>query len=126
MDVYQKLAEKEVWARAGGRNTERGARILENQLFVRDRIRMLFDAEPDFEDGLLAGCEKGVPADAVVTAIGSVSGRKVAVIANDFTESTAKLWYGDFFISATNFSSKIEILFFSCPSILNKSTIPSA
>ena len=116
MDVYQKLAEKEEWARAGGRNTERGARILENRLFVRDRIKMLFDAEPDFEDGLLAGCEKGVPADAVVTAIGSVSGRKVAVIANDFT-SKAGTWGLQTFLKITRFQElalqlKIPLIYF--------------
>ena len=102
MNVYEKLAEKEAWARAGGRNSPRGARLLENRLFVRDRISLLFDGEPEFEDGLLAGSEKGVPADAVVTAIGSVNGRKVAVIANDFT-SKAGTWGLQTFLKITRF-----------------------
>ena len=37
----------------------------------------------------MAGIEKGVPADAVVTVIGSIGGRKVAVIANDITSRPA-------------------------------------
>ncbi len=102
MNVYEKLAEKEAWALAGGRNSPRSARLLENRLFVRDRIKLLFDAEPEFEDGLLAGSEKGVPADAVVTVIGSVNGRKVAVIANDFT-SKAGTWGLQTFLKITRF-----------------------
>ena len=102
MNVYEKLAEKEAWALAGGRNSARSARLLENRLFVRDRIKLLFDGEPEFEDGLLAGSEKGVPADAVVTVIGQVHGRKVAVIANDFT-SKAGTWGLQTFLKITRF-----------------------
>jgi len=75
MNVYEILAEKEAWALAGGRNSPRGAKLLETRMFVRDRIKLLFDGEPEFEDGLLAGSEKGVPADAVVTVIGAINGR---------------------------------------------------
>jgi acetyl-CoA carboxylase carboxyltransferase component len=102
MDVYEKLAQKQAWALAGGRNSPKSARILENRLFVRDRIARLFDAPPEFEDGLLAGAEKGVPADAVVTVIGTVAGRKVAVIANDFT-SKAGTWGYQTFLKITRF-----------------------
>ncbi len=102
MDVYQKLEEKQAWAQAGGRNSPRSAKILENRLFVRDRIKQLFDGEPEFEDGLLAGSEKGVPADAVVTVMGTVNGRKVAVIANDFT-TKAGTWGYQTFLKITRF-----------------------
>ena len=102
MNVYETLAQKEAWARAGGRDSPRSARLLENRLFVRDRIALLFDGEPEFEDGLLAGSEKGVPADAVVTVIGTVNGRKVAVIANDFT-SKAGTWGLQTFLKITRF-----------------------
>ena len=102
MNLYDKLAEKEAWALAGGRNSPRSARLLETRLFVRDRIKLLFDGEPEFEDGLLAGSEKGVPADAVVTVIGAVNGRKVAVIANDFT-SKAGTWGLQTFLKITRF-----------------------
>lgn len=102
MDVYEKLAEKQDWALAGGRNAPKSTKLLESKLFVRDRIRLLLDSEPEFEDGLLAGVEKGVPADAVVTVIGSINGRKVAIIANDFT-SKAGTWGYQTFIKITRF-----------------------
>jgi len=102
MDIYEKLATKQAWALAGGRHSPRSARILANRLFVRDRIRQLFDDEPAFEDGLLAGTEKGVPADAVVTVIGAIAGRKVAVIANDFT-TKAGTWGYQTFLKITRF-----------------------
>lgn len=102
MNVYEKLAEKEAWALAGGRDSPRSVKLLESRLFVRDRIKLLLDGEPDFEDGLLAGSEKGVPADAVVTVIGAVGGRKVAVIANDFT-SKAGTWGLQTFLKITRF-----------------------
>jgi acetyl-CoA carboxylase carboxyltransferase component len=102
MDVYQKLLDKEEWARAGGRNSPKSAKILEGKVFVRDRLKLLFDGELEFEDGLLAGIEKQVPADAVVTAIGTIAGRKVAVIANDIS-SKAGSWGFQTFIKITRF-----------------------
>ena len=102
MDVYEQLAEKQAWALAGGRNSPKSGRLLATRLFVRDRIKLLLDDEPEFEDGLLAGSEKGVPADAVVTVIGAIHGRKVAVIANDFT-SKAGTWGLQTFLKITRF-----------------------
>ncbi|MCL4182762.1 MAG: acyl-CoA carboxylase subunit beta [Burkholderiaceae bacterium] len=102
MDIYQKLDEKRGWALQGGRLSEKSARLLAGKLFVRDRLKLLLDDEPSFEDGLLAGIDKGVPADAVVTAIGSIGGRKVAVIANDIT-SKAGTWGYQTFIKITRF-----------------------
>ncbi|MGH8975273.1 MAG: acyl-CoA carboxylase subunit beta, partial [Acidimicrobiia bacterium] len=55
------------------------------RLLVRQRLALLLDGEPDFEDGLLARSEEGLAGDAVVTCFGRVDGRPVAVIANDFT-----------------------------------------
>jgi acetyl-CoA carboxylase carboxyltransferase component len=60
----------------------------EGKLFCRDRLRLLFDdGGKDFvEDGLLANCgAPDLPADGVVTGIGRVHGRPVAVMANDST-----------------------------------------
>lgn len=102
LDIYEKLDEKREWARQGGRLSEKSAKLLTGKLFVRDRLRLLLDDEPSFEDGLLAGVEKGVPADAVVTVIGSIGGRKVAVIANDIT-SKAGTWGYQTFIKITRF-----------------------
>ncbi|QSO53884.1 acyl-CoA carboxylase subunit beta [Alicyclobacillus curvatus] len=56
------------------------------KLFVRERLRLLFDEDMSFEDGLFANCEAdGLPADGVVTGIGTIHGRPVAVMANDST-----------------------------------------
>lgn len=102
MDIYQKLDEKRAWAKEGGRRSEKSAKLLAGKLFVRERLKLLLDDDPSFEDGLLAGSEKGVPADAVVTVIGSVGGRKVAVIANDIS-TKAGTWGYQTFIKITRF-----------------------
>ena len=59
----------------------------QGKLFVRERLRLLFDDPESFaEDGLLVQTLAGdLPADAVVTGVGTVHGRPVAVMANDPT-----------------------------------------
>jgi acetyl-CoA carboxylase carboxyltransferase component len=53
---------------------------------VRDRLAILFDPGTFVEDGLLAtAADAGLPADGVITGVGRVEGRPVAVIAHDFT-----------------------------------------
>ncbi|MDA8208712.1 MAG: acyl-CoA carboxylase subunit beta, partial [Actinomycetota bacterium] len=57
-----------------------------NKLYVRDRIDLLFDEGTFVEDGLFANAlAKGLPADGVVTGVGEIDGRPVAVMANDPT-----------------------------------------
>ena len=64
-----------------------------NKLTVRERLDLLFDEGTFLEQGLLAHHQsqqpqmqgKFTPADGVVTGIGEIHGRKVAVIAYDFT-----------------------------------------
>lgn len=62
------------------------------KLHCRERLRLLFDSEDDgaaadfVEDGLLANNQSPeLPADGVVTGIGRIHGRPVAVMANDST-----------------------------------------
>ncbi|WP_110929563.1 acyl-CoA carboxylase subunit beta [Bacillus massiliglaciei] len=56
------------------------------KMFVRDRLRLLFDEELDIEDAFFANClVEGLPADGVVTGIGKINGQKVCVMANDST-----------------------------------------
>ena len=56
------------------------------KLPVRDRLAVLFDSGTFVEDGLLAtAVDAGLPADGVITGVGRVEGRPVAVIAHDFT-----------------------------------------
>ena len=53
---------------------------------VRDRLAVLFDPGTLVEDGVLASAaDAALPADGVVTGVGRVTGRPVAVIAHDFT-----------------------------------------
>jgi acetyl-CoA carboxylase carboxyltransferase component len=60
----------------------------EGKLFARERLRLLLDDEGrDFvEDGLLANnSQSELPADGVITGVGRIGGREVAVMANDST-----------------------------------------
>ena len=74
--------------RAGEGNLHSGAAKLADQhkLFVRDRIELLCDPGSFVEDGRLANASsRDLPADGVVTGIGEIDGRAVAVMANDPT-----------------------------------------
>src|SRR6266581_4440757 len=82
------LAARKEQVRKGGAEKYHKKNTEEGKLFVRDRLRLLFDDEGrDFvEDGLLANNgAPDLPADGVVTGIGKVHGRPVAVMANDST-----------------------------------------
>lgn len=58
----------------------------QGKLFVRDRLKLLFDDDLQVEDGAFANCLEGdLPADGVVTGIGKIHGRTVCVMANDST-----------------------------------------
>jgi acetyl-CoA carboxylase carboxyltransferase component len=69
-------------------NLDKEAAKLErqNKLFVRDRLALLLDDGSFIESGLLANAlADGLPADGVVTGVGTVEGRPVCVMANDST-----------------------------------------
>jgi acetyl-CoA carboxylase carboxyltransferase component len=54
---------------------------------VRERIAALLDLDSWVEDGLLANARADdLPADGVLTGVGTIGGRPVAVIAHDFSE----------------------------------------
>jgi acetyl-CoA carboxylase carboxyltransferase component len=56
------------------------------KLFVRERLRLLLDPDSFVEDGLFANCTApDLPADGVVTGLGRIDGRPVAIMANDST-----------------------------------------
>ncbi|HVJ18411.1 MAG TPA: acyl-CoA carboxylase subunit beta [Polyangiaceae bacterium] len=58
----------------------------QKKLFARERIRLLVDEGSFVEDALLANSLAGdLPADGVITGVGRVSGRPVAIMANDST-----------------------------------------
>ncbi len=82
----EKLQEITARVMAGG--AEKYHKKLEQQakLFVRERLRLLFDEGNYVEDGKFANCEtKDLPADGVVTATGKIDGQTVCVMANDST-----------------------------------------
>jgi acetyl-CoA carboxylase carboxyltransferase component len=63
---------------------ETGARA--DKLSARTRVELLLDPGSWVEDGLLANArEEGLPADGVLTGVGNIEGRAVAVIAHDFS-----------------------------------------
>ncbi len=72
-------------ARSGGSEKARAKLAKEHKLMPRERIALLFDEGTDFvEDGLLANnLASDLPADGVVTGIGTLWGRHCAVMAND-------------------------------------------
>ena len=75
-------------ARALSGNLHKEAEKLERQgkLFVRDRLDLLLDAGSLVEDALLANsAAEDLPADGVVTGVGTIHGRAVCVVANDPT-----------------------------------------
>ncbi|WP_298228032.1 acyl-CoA carboxylase subunit beta [Gryllotalpicola sp.] len=83
--VHERLAEVLAGARLGGSEKSRQKILESGKLLVRDRLRLFFDDEDYVEDGLLARYSEGLPGDAVVCAYGFVDGRKVCVIANDYS-----------------------------------------
>jgi len=74
--------------RALAGNLAKGGAKLEAQgkLFVRDSLALLLDEGSFVESGLLANALAGdLPADGVITGVGTVDGRRVCVMANDPT-----------------------------------------
>src|ERR1044071_7049163 len=59
----------------------------EGKLFVRDRLQLLLDPGTEFQEDFLfaRNQEADTPADGVVTGVGTVAGRTVCVMANDYT-----------------------------------------
>src|SRR5438046_2151725 len=56
------------------------------KLFARERVRLLLDADTFVEDGAFANAlDPDLPADGVITGLGKMGGRVVAVMANDST-----------------------------------------
>ncbi|HWD68762.1 MAG TPA: carboxyl transferase domain-containing protein, partial [Solirubrobacteraceae bacterium] len=73
-------------ALAGGPDRHHAKAAEQGKLPVRGRIALLFDEGSFTEDGLLSHWDiAGEGADGVVTGVGAVDGRPVAVIANDPT-----------------------------------------
>jgi acetyl-CoA carboxylase carboxyltransferase component len=79
------LEQRSERARSGGSDKARTKLREQNKLMARERIDRLFDkGAPFVEDGLLANnLADDLPADGVVTGVGTLGGRACAVMAND-------------------------------------------
>src|SRR5919202_3107763 len=72
--------------RRGGAEKYHKKNAEQGKLFARERLRLLLDEGSFVEDGALANAlDPELPADGVVTGIGKVEGRLVALMANDST-----------------------------------------
>lgn len=70
----------------GGNPNYHEKNAAQGKLFARERVRRLLDAGSFTEDGLFANAVSDeLPADAVITGLGRIFGRPVAVMANDST-----------------------------------------
>src|SRR5918996_5400843 len=86
MTDAQHVADAFARAYAGGPERHREKSIQQGKLPVRERVARLLDEGSFAEDALLASWEAdGLGADGVVTGLGSVGGRTVALMANDPT-----------------------------------------
>jgi methylmalonyl-CoA decarboxylase subunit alpha len=82
----QQLKERIEKIEAGGAPKYHEKQKQQQKMFVRDRLRLLFDDDFKLEDGKFANFLAGdLPADGVVTGIGKIHGQTVCVMANDST-----------------------------------------
>jgi len=82
----QRLQDTERVILAGGAKKYHEKNAETGKMFVRERLQLLFDADVELEDGMFANSTaEGLPADGVVTGIGRIHGKPVAVMANDST-----------------------------------------
>ncbi len=86
VDHSAELADATARALAGGPERHRQKALEQGKLPVRERVGRLLDAGTFVEDGLLAGSEEeGSGGEGVITGLGTIAGRSVAVMANDPT-----------------------------------------
>jgi len=86
MSDEQTLSDAVERSLGGGPERHREKALEQGRLPVRERVEMLLDVGSFSEDALLANWEHdGLGADGVVTGVGTVDGRPVAVMANDPT-----------------------------------------
>ncbi len=85
-DPASALAAAVERSQAGGPERHRAKAGEQGKLPVRERVARLLDPRSFAEEGLLAGVEAdGLGAEGVVTGLGTIDGRRVAVMANDPT-----------------------------------------
>ncbi|HLO04662.1 MAG TPA: acyl-CoA carboxylase subunit beta [Symbiobacteriaceae bacterium] len=86
MSLSDGLRERIERIQAGGAPKYHEQAKATGKLFVRERLNLLLDPDSFVEDGLFANCTApDLPADGVVTGLGRIDGRPVAIMANDST-----------------------------------------
>jgi methylmalonyl-CoA decarboxylase subunit alpha len=86
LDHADELAQATGRALSGGPGRHRQKAAEQGKLPVRERVARLLDSGSLAEEGLLASSEQeGLGAEGVVTGLGTIGGRTVAVMANDPT-----------------------------------------
>jgi methylmalonyl-CoA decarboxylase subunit alpha len=86
MSVYEKLHQTLNQVEQGGAPKYHQKNAEQGKLFARKRIELLLDEASFVESAGLANVLAGdLPADGVITGVGCIAGRQVAVMANDST-----------------------------------------
>jgi methylmalonyl-CoA decarboxylase subunit alpha len=86
MPLDDKLRQTLGRVRKGGAEKYHAKNQQAGKLFVRDRLGLLLDPDSFVEEAALANNrDPELPADGVVTGLGRIAGRRVAVMANDST-----------------------------------------
>src|SRR5690625_1903857 len=86
MSYLENLKKQQEKIRQGGKEKYHLANEEKGKLFVRNRLKLLFDNDLNVEDAFFANCmADDLPADGVVTGIGKINGQTVCVMANDST-----------------------------------------
>jgi acetyl-CoA carboxylase biotin carboxylase subunit len=83
--LHRELVERAETLKKGGPEKYHDRIAKDNKLFVRDRIAYMLDPGSFVEDGLFARYTENLPTDAMIVGMGTIQGRKVAIIANDYT-----------------------------------------
>ncbi|MCC6523833.1 MAG: acyl-CoA carboxylase subunit beta [Polyangiaceae bacterium] len=86
MSTHRRMEDLAVRVSEGGAAKYHEQNRSKGKLFARERVALLLDAGSFIEDGLYANATaRDLPADGVVTGIGTFEGRPVCVMANDST-----------------------------------------
>jgi len=82
----QRITAELARVRRGGAEKYHQKNAEQKKLFARERLRLLLDEGSLLEDGALANAQDPeLPGDGVITGLGTIDGRPVAVMANDST-----------------------------------------
>src|SRR5437867_6389261 len=86
MDFDDKVKAELARIEKGGAPKYHQKNAATGKLFARERVRLLLDEASFVEDGALANAaDPELPADGVITGLGKIGGRLVALMANDST-----------------------------------------